>query len=152
MKKLLIPLVVTIALLTGGLAQASFMGVGCQKLEGTLVKVSPEAAVSSRISLDVKFLIKKFGVRVNEGFTRPKIKCGGKTYPAQGNFAGHSSDSYHHKGLAIDIVAGKRGWNGVDRLIQYVRSVNKKTGKYKDILYNGVPNHGRGSHAHISYK
>lgn len=58
--------------------------------------------------------------------------------------SGHVGAGHLKSGTAMDVVPGPGGsWDTVDRAVAFARS------KGLTVLYNGVPNHGRGHHAHI---
>lgn len=133
-------------------ASAGFITKKCVRTSGNLVKIypdNPELMIQSRVASNVRYLVHRFKVTVVESFSRHQQRCYGRDIRGYGWPKAHVKDSWHHQGLAVDIVAGESGWNGVDRLVKYLR---RHKSKYSEILYNGFPGHGRGDHLHIAYR
>lgn len=95
----------------------------------------PGERIDKRILPDVEALIRKFKVRVTDGFAT----------------SGHAPGGEHPLGLAVDLVPDpSRGgtWDDVDRLVSWARTQPQT---FRWIGYDGEPGHGRGNHAHLSW-
>lgn len=90
----------------------------------------PGEFIAQRVLADALALIRRFNLFVTDAFAR----------------TGHSGPGHLHFGTAMDVTPRDGNWNNVDRAVAYARS------KGLVVLYNGVPNHGRGHHAHIELK
>lgn len=152
MKKYLVAFItVGVFFLSASFAQASFIGENCKKEKGSLSKVYSGGKtfyVQSKIAPSVRRLVNNYGVWITGAFVRKAAVCKGKRVSKIGNPRAHGPGSSHFKGLGIDIVAGRSGWNGVDRAVKAL----KRSRAVSQVLYNGSPGFGRGNHAHITYR
>jgi hypothetical protein len=94
--------------------------------------------VDRRILKDVLYLIRRYRVRVGDG------------YAVNGN---HKALGEHPLGLAVDLYPGAGGsWNRVDRLARWAEPrQNRPRPPFRWVGYNGDYNHGRGNHLHLSW-
>lgn len=95
---------------------------------------APGEFVAKRIVGSVVQMMRRFKMAVTDGFA----------------LTGHAPGGDHPKGLGVDFVPGSGGnWDLVDSAASYARS---KLGQiFRWIGYDGVPNHGRGNHLHLSW-
>jgi hypothetical protein len=96
------------------------------------------ARIDRRLLDDVLYLIRRYKVRVGEG------------YSLHGN---HEPLGEHPLGLAADLYPGPGGsWDAVDRLARWAEPrQNHPRLPLRWVGYNGDYNHGRGNHLHLSW-
>lgn len=121
----------------GGMEQPGFAGGYAGKTPyGRMVEIpgQPGEFVHKRIVNSVVQMMRRFNMAVTDGFAT----------------SGHAPGGDHPKGLGVDFVPGAGGnWNKVDQAAAYARS--KLGSIFRWIGYDGVPNHGRGHHLHLSW-
>jgi Ca2+-binding RTX toxin-like protein len=95
------------------------------------------ARVDRRILSDVLYLIRRYRVRVGDGYA----------------LHGHSRSGEHPLGLAVDLVPGPGGsWRAVDRLARWAEPrQNRPRPPFRWVGYTGDAGHGRGDHLHLSW-
>jgi hypothetical protein len=95
--------------------------------------------IDRRLLPDVLYLIKRFHLRVTDGYSLSSI---------------HAAGGEHPLGLAVDLVPGPGGsWNLVDRLARWAEPrQNHPRWPFRWVGYNGDYNHGRGNHLHLSWR
>src|SRR4051794_31049522 len=91
-----------------------------------------------RILGDLLYLLRRYHVRVGDGYARH----------------GHEPGGEHPLGLAVDLYPGPGGtWNDVDRLARWAEPrQNRPRAPFRWVGYNGDPGHGRGDHLHLSWQ
>lgn len=116
----------------GGYEQPGFAGGRIVGIPGM-----PGERIDSRIVNDLLAIIKKYKVRVTDGYAT----------------SGHEPGGEHPLGLAVDLVPGPGGnWDLVDKLAHWAEpSQNKPRSPFRWVGYDGDPNHGRGNHLHLSW-
>lgn len=87
----------------------------------------PGEFIAQRVLGDAMALIRRFKLFVTDAFAT----------------SGHRGAGHLRFGTAIDVTPRDGNWDNVDRAVAFARS------KGLTVLYNGVPGHGRGHHAHI---
>jgi hypothetical protein len=95
----------------------------------------PGESIDSRILPDVRWIMAAFKAKINDGYAT----------------TGHAAGGDHPKGAGVDIVpdTAKGGtWDDIDRLAAFAK---KHPETFRWIGYDGVPNHGRGHHLHLSW-
>ena len=99
----------------------------------------PGATVDRRILPGVLYLIRRYHVRIGDGFSLG---------------ADHSARGEHPLGLAVDVYPGAGGsWSSVDRLARWAEPrQNHPRPPFRWVGYNGDVNHGRGNHLHLSWQ
>lgn len=99
---------------------------------------APGMSIDERILQDVLLLIRRFRVRVTDGYA-PN---------------GHAADGEHPLGLAVDLVPGPRGtWDDVDELAAWAEpQQGQPRAPFRWVGYDGDANHGRGHHLHLSWR
>ena len=95
------------------------------------------ARIDKRILKNVLWMIRKYKVRITEGYA----------------LSGHARFGEHPLGLAVDIIPGPGGsWRKVDKLARWAeRRQNRPRPPFRWVGYNGDFNHGRGNHLHLSW-
>jgi len=98
----------------------------------------PGKRVDRRLLPDLLFLIRRFHLRVTDGYSLSSI---------------HAAHGEHPLGLGIDLRPGPGGsWNQVDRLAKWAEPrQNHPRWPFRWVGYNGDYNHGRGNHLHLSW-
>jgi RTX calcium-binding nonapeptide repeat (4 copies) len=96
------------------------------------------ALVDRRILPDVLYLVRRWRVRITEGYA----------------VAGHTIFGEHPLGLAVDIEPGPGGsWADVARAARWAEPrQNRPRAPFRWVGYNGDRNHGRGHHLHLSWR
>jgi hypothetical protein len=96
------------------------------------------ARIDRRLLPDVLYLIRRYHLRVNDGYSLSGI---------------HAAGGEHPLGLAVDLVPGTGGsWDQVDRLARWAEPrQNHPRMPFRWVGYNGDYNHGRGNHLHLSW-
>lgn len=104
--------------------------------QGGIVPIPGEPGESIRASIlpDVMKLKRRYRLDITDGYAA----------------TGHAAGGEHPKGLAIDAIPGRGGsWDLIDRLAAWAKT--KLGSIFRWIGYDGVPNHGRGNHIHLSW-
>jgi hypothetical protein len=96
------------------------------------------AQVDRRILSDVLYLVRRYRVRVGDGYARH----------------GHERNGEHPLGLAVDLYPGPGGsWDQIDRLARWAEPrQNRPRAPFRWVGYNGDKGHGRGDHLHLSWQ
>ena len=97
------------------------------------------ALVDRRILPGVLYMIRRYRVRIGDGFS------------LRGNHARHGE---HPLGLAVDIYPGPGGsWRQVSRLARWAEPrQNRPRPPFRWVGYRGDWNHGPGNHLHLSWR
>ncbi len=107
---------------------------------GRFVSIPGQAGMrlDRRLLPDLAYLVRRYHVRVTDGYSRAGI---------------HAAGGEHPLGLAVDLVPGPGGsWNDVDRLAHWAEPrQNHPRWPFRWVGYNGDYNHGRGNHLHLSW-
>lgn len=95
--------------------------------------------IDRRLLPDVLYLIRRFHLRVTDGYSLSSI---------------HAAGGEHPLGLGIDFVPGPGGsWDQVDRLARWAEPrQDHPRWPFRWVGYNGDVNHGRGNHLHLSWQ
>ncbi|MGI8871091.1 MAG: calcium-binding protein [Candidatus Limnocylindria bacterium] len=98
----------------------------------------PGERIDRRLLPDILYLIKRFHVRVTDGYSLSSV---------------HSAGGEHPIGVGADFVPGPGGsWDQVDRLARWAEpSQDHPRRPFRWVGYNGDYNHGRGNHLHLSW-
>jgi hypothetical protein len=98
----------------------------------------PGEQIDSRLLGDLAYLVRKYRVRVTDGYA----------------LHGHARGGEHPIGLAVDLVPGAGGsWDDVDKLARWAEPrQNRPRAPFRWVGYNGDANHGRGHHLHLSWR
>jgi len=111
--------------------------------------------VDRRIIGNLRWIAQRFPIYVTDGYSGPLPGDGEQT----GCRGCHATNSDHHNGLAVDIVAlnGRGGcdaaWNGITRLALWAEPVqNKPRAPFRWVGYDGDAGHGCGHHLHLSWE
>lgn len=96
------------------------------------------ARIDRRILRDVLYLIRRYRVRVGDGYSLRQS---------------HKRLGEHPLGLAVDLYPGAGGsWDGVDRLAKWAEPrQNRPRLPFRWVGYDGDRDHGRGHHLHLSW-
>jgi len=97
----------------------------------------PGEFIAKSILSDVLALIRRYKVRVTDGYAA----------------TGHAAGGEHPLGLAVDLVPAAGGsWNLVDQLAHWAEpQQNRPRFPFRWVGYDGDPGHGRGNHLHLSW-
>jgi RTX calcium-binding nonapeptide repeat (4 copies) len=95
------------------------------------------ALVDRRLVPDVLYLVRRWHVRVGDGY----------------GAVGHEALGEHPLGLAVDLYPGPGGsWRELARLARWAEPrQNRPRLPFRWVGYNGDHNHGRGNHLHLSW-
>lgn len=98
----------------------------------------PGMRIDRRLLPDVLYLIRRFHLRVTDGYSLSSI---------------HAAGGEHPLGLGVDFVPGPGGsWDQVDRLARWAEPrQDHPRWPFRWVGYNGDYNHGRGNHLHLSW-
>jgi hypothetical protein len=100
----------------------------------------PGEKIDSRILPDVLAIMRKYKVKVTDGYSTSSV---------------HAAGGEHPLGLAVDLVPDTaRGgtWADVDRLAKWAEPrQNAPQSPFRWVGYTGDPNHGKGDHLHLSW-
>ena len=96
------------------------------------------ARIDTRILSNLLQLVRKYKVRMGDGYSRSRD---------------HAKGGEHPLGLAADLHPGPGGsWNLVDRLARWAEPrQNRPRPPFRWVGYEGDYNHGRGNHLHLSW-
>lgn len=99
----------------------------------------PGMRVDRRILPDVLYLVRRFHLRVTDGYSLSSV---------------HAFLGEHPLGLGVDFVPGPGGsWNQVDRFARWAEPrQDHPRWPFRWVGYNGDYNHGRGNHLHLSWQ
>jgi hypothetical protein len=111
--------------------------------------------VDRRIVPNLRWIAQRFPIYVTDGYSG--------RLPGSGEHVGcrgcHVTNSDHHNGLAVDIVAlnGRggcdRGWRGITRLAKWAEpQQNRPLPPFRWVGYDGDAGHGCGHHLHLSWE
>lgn len=155
MKKLLFILITISALaLTTSNASASFVDGYCKvnKKQSLVQLKSGQGAVKGKplfvqkriVGQVNKALLAGDGL-VSAAFARPKCVINGKVYKKIGNYLAHSSESYHRRALAVDIVPRTLTKSSWSKLADLAKELKKDPRVANVFLF-------KGSHLHVAWK
>lgn len=98
---------------------------------------APGELIDARVLPDLLLLIRRFNVKVTDGYAR----------------TGHAPDGEHPLGLAVDLVPGPGGtWADIDRLARWAEPrQNQPRPPWRWVGWTGDANHGWGDHLHLSW-
>ncbi len=100
----------------------------------------PGERIDRRLLPDVRWLVRKYGIFVTDGFSRDPV---------------HSASGEHPLGLALDIVpnvAAGGSWRSVTSLALWAEPrQSAPRAPFRWVGYNGDAGHGRGHHLHLSW-
>jgi hypothetical protein len=81
-------------------------------------------------------LLRRYEARVTDGYAT----------------SGHTGNSDHYWGGAVDLVPRRGNWNKIDALARWAEpSQNNPRRPFRWVGYTGDANHGRGDHLHLSW-
>jgi len=110
--------------------------------------------VDRRIVPNLRWIAQRFPIYVTDGYSGP-LPGGGRA----GCHGCHVTNSDHHNGLAVDIVALNgagscdRRWRGINRLARWAEPrQNRPRPPFRWVGYNGDAGHGCGDHLHLSWE
>ncbi|HKG35722.1 MAG TPA: hypothetical protein VKA89_04690 [Solirubrobacterales bacterium] len=98
----------------------------------------PGEKIDVRLLPDVAWMVRRFHIFVNDGYSRDPV---------------HAAGGEHPLGLAIDITPGRGGsWTQVTRLARLVEPrQNRPRPPFRWVGYSGDANHGPHNHLHLSW-
>ena len=100
----------------------------------------PGERIDRRLLPDVRWLVRKYGLFITDGFSRDPV---------------HSASGEHPLGLALDIVpnvAAGGNWRSVTSLALWAEPrQSAPRAPFRWVGYNGDAGHGRGHHLHLSW-
>ncbi|HEU5142270.1 MAG TPA: hypothetical protein VFU04_03835 [Solirubrobacterales bacterium] len=111
--------------------------------------------VDRRIVPNLRWIAQRFPIYVTDGYSG-RLPGGGEHVGCHGC---HVTNSDHHNGLAVDIVALSgssrcdSSWRGITRLANWAEPLpNRPLAPFRWVGYDGDAGHGCGHHLHLSWE